>query len=77
MAFDHGKDNAGDFDIRAHRIGTSDSITIGDATTLEGHIKHTIDANDLDFVVVDERVEHAGRVAAAADAGYHFIRQPA
>ena len=36
-----------------------------------------LDADELDLVVLDERIEHAGRVAAAADAGDDRIGQAA
>ena len=36
-----------------------------------------LDADQLDAVIADERIEHAGRVAAAADAGDDDIGQPA
>ena len=36
-----------------------------------------LDADQFDAGVVDERVEHAGRVAAAADAGDDHVGQPA
>ena len=35
------------------------------------------DADESDFFVLDERIEHAGRIAAAADAGDHRIGQAA
>ena len=36
-----------------------------------------LDAHQLDARVVDERIEHAGRVAAAAHAGHDHVGQPA
>src|SRR5262249_35242665 len=36
-----------------------------------------LDADQFDLRIADEWMEHAGRVAAAADAGDHHIRQPA
>ena len=35
------------------------------------------DADQFDLRVFDERIEHAGRIAAAADAGHDQVRQPA
>src|SRR5436309_3430584 len=35
-----------------------------------------LDADQLDRGVVHERIEQAGRVAAAADAGHHHVGQP-
>ena len=36
-----------------------------------------LDAHQCHDLVVDERIEHAGRVAAAADAGHDHVGQPA
>src|SRR5690349_14307831 len=35
-----------------------------------------LDANECHFFVLNERIEHSGRIAAAADAGDHRVWQP-